>query len=319
MKSKNYCVTAKLKKKDFNEVVQRFPDFFEKLKQHSRLYQDDRKKQLTKAVRGTSYIEHFSDYIMEEMIYTLRQEQFEDGNVIFREGDTSKGIMYVMEGGIDLSHSEDGEQVVIDTLLTGSQLFSYTCLTDERIKLTGVALGKTTVLVLPYETLEAARSTNDDFDNALKQIEEYLMTNGNPYCDYTRHRVNRPTPIVRFRAAVKKIKDWQRMERGGKIHIMDCMNVLREQKEKEKSMHFRSGEGISLRGLSLEGDEAELAVRLTKKLKRLNTQLQEQEKFMQALRKQAFRQRNHSSFSPQNTGDTIEKLVPLVDPNAVQR
>ena len=48
--------------------------------------------------------------------------------------------------------------------------------------------------LLPYETLDAARNTNDDFDNALRQIEEYLTTNGSPYCDYTRHRVNRPKP-----------------------------------------------------------------------------------------------------------------------------
>ena len=41
VKSKNYCVTAKLCKNDFNEVVQRFPDLYEKLKAHSRRYRDD--------------------------------------------------------------------------------------------------------------------------------------------------------------------------------------------------------------------------------------------------------------------------------------
>ena len=102
-------------------------------------------------MRSTSYIENLSGEIVEEMIYTLRQEQFENGNVVFKEGDTSKGIMFVMEGGIELSHSEEGRSVVIDALLPGSYLFSSTCLTEEKIKLTGVALGKTTVLVLPYE------------------------------------------------------------------------------------------------------------------------------------------------------------------------
>ena len=59
--------------------------------------------------------------------------------------------MFLMEGGIELSHTEHGRSVLVDTLLPGSYLFSSTCLTEERIKLTGVALGKTTVLVLPYE------------------------------------------------------------------------------------------------------------------------------------------------------------------------
>ena len=74
MKSKNYCVTAKLKKKDFNEVVERFPDMFEKLKAHSRRYKDDQKTQLKEAIRRTSYIQTLSDEIVEEMLYTLRQE-----------------------------------------------------------------------------------------------------------------------------------------------------------------------------------------------------------------------------------------------------
>ena len=198
MKSKNYCVTAKLKKSDFNEVVDRFPDFYEKLKLHSRRYQDDLKKQLTTAIRRTSYIEPLSNEIVEEMLHTLRQEQFENGNILFREGDTCKGIMFVLEGGVELSHQEEGKSIVIDTLVPGSYLFSYACLTEERIKLTGAALGKTTVLVLPYETLDAARSANDDFNNELKDIEAYLATNGIPHCDYTRHRLCTLNPLMRF-------------------------------------------------------------------------------------------------------------------------
>ena len=60
-----------------------------------------------------------------------------------------------MEGGIELSHTEDGQSIVIDSLMQGSFLFSYTCLTEERISLSGVAVGKTTVIVLPYEALQA--------------------------------------------------------------------------------------------------------------------------------------------------------------------
>ena len=85
-----------------------------------------------------------------------------------------KGIIFVMEGGIELSHHEEGKQIVIDTLLSGSHLFSYTCLTDERITLTGVALEKTTLLVLPYETIEASRKVNSEFNFELEEIEEYL-------------------------------------------------------------------------------------------------------------------------------------------------
>ena len=74
VKSKNYCVTARLKKNDFSEIVERFPDFYEKLKQHARTYQDDLKKQLRAAIRCTNYTADLPDELVEEMIYTLRQE-----------------------------------------------------------------------------------------------------------------------------------------------------------------------------------------------------------------------------------------------------
>ena len=120
------------------------------------------------------------------MLYTLRQEQFEDGNVIFREGDNCKGIIFVMEGGVEISYTENGHSIVIDTLVQDSSLFSYSCLADESIPLTGVAVGKTSVLVLPYETLEASRNVNMDFNAKLLEIEDYIEKNGVPRCDYKR-------------------------------------------------------------------------------------------------------------------------------------
>ena len=75
-------MTARLNKDDFTEVIERFPDLCGKLKQHSRRYQDNLKKQLKEAMTRTSYIEKLSEDIIEEMVYTLKKEQFENGNVI---------------------------------------------------------------------------------------------------------------------------------------------------------------------------------------------------------------------------------------------
>ena len=49
--------------------------------------------------------------------------------------------------------------------------------------MTGVAVGKTSVLVLPYETLEASRNVNIYFDEELEEIEEYISQYGVPQCD----------------------------------------------------------------------------------------------------------------------------------------
>ena len=116
-----------------------------------------------------------------------------------------KGIIFVMEGGVEISYTENGNSIVIDTLVQGSSLFSYSCLAEESSTLTGIAVGKTTVLVLPYETLEASRSVNADFNAELEVIEEYISKNGVPPCDYTRYEKRTYPPILRFRKAVKKI------------------------------------------------------------------------------------------------------------------
>ena len=184
---------------------------------------------MKEAIRRTSYIEKLSDEIVEEMLYTLRQEQFENRNVIFREGDMCKGIIFVMEGGIELSYTENGNSIVIDTLMQGSYLFSYSCLTEERITMTGVALGKTTVLVLPYETLDVSRNVNADFHQELEVIEDYIQINGVPLCDYTRPRPKSITPRRRFRSAVKKIIALQRLEQGKKMTFTALINMLRSE------------------------------------------------------------------------------------------
>ena len=126
----------------------------------------------------------------------------------------------MLEGGIELSYLEEGRVIAVDTLLPGSHLFSYSCLTDERIALTGVALRKTTILVLPYKTLEATRNVNTDFHEELLAIEEYLMDRGVPRCDFQNFRNVMLSPLTRFQKTVKKIIALQRIT-GKRLHFID--------------------------------------------------------------------------------------------------
>ena len=139
MKSKNYCVTARLDQKGFDEIAARFPDFKTKLKRHSRSYQDPLKHQLKNAIIRTDYFSSLPDDAIEDLVLMLKQEQFESDTAIFREGDPCRGIMYLMEGSIDLCHVEGGQEIVVDTLCPGSYLFSYTFLSGFQVQLTGIA------------------------------------------------------------------------------------------------------------------------------------------------------------------------------------
>ena len=61
-----------LRRRDFNELNERFPDLQGRLREHSRIYQDDLKQQQKKAVKKISYLEKISDDVVEDMLYSMK-------------------------------------------------------------------------------------------------------------------------------------------------------------------------------------------------------------------------------------------------------
>ena len=160
VKSKNYCITARLDQKSFEDIVGRFPDFKTKLKKHSRLYADPLKTQMREAITKTEYFNNLAEETLDDLVYMLKQEQFDAENAIFREGDPCRGIMYLMEGSIELCHVEGCREVVLDALLPGSYLFPKTLVSGFPVQLTGIAKGKVTLLVLETQSLNYARQVS---------------------------------------------------------------------------------------------------------------------------------------------------------------
>ena len=74
MKSKNYCLTARLDKESFTDLIGRFPDFYEKLRQHSKQYQDKLKRQLLDAVSNLEFFEGLPEDTIEDMLHEIKQE-----------------------------------------------------------------------------------------------------------------------------------------------------------------------------------------------------------------------------------------------------
>ena len=68
------------------------------------------------------------------MLHEIKHEQFENGNIVFKEGDHCRGIMYIIDGEIELSYSKDNQSILVDTLQKGSYLFPYTSLTNEPVR-----------------------------------------------------------------------------------------------------------------------------------------------------------------------------------------
>ena len=83
---------------------------------------------------NVEFFEDLSEDIIEDMTHELKQEQFENNNVVFKEGDHCRGIMYIIDGEIELSYSKDNQSILVDRLGRGSYLFPYTSLTNEPVR-----------------------------------------------------------------------------------------------------------------------------------------------------------------------------------------
>ena len=126
--------------------------------------------------------------------------------------------------------------------------------------MTGIAVGKTTVLVLPYDTLDASRCVNNNFNAELEAIEEFISNNGVPLCDYTRHPSQKLTPITRFQKAVKKIIALQRLEKWTNMSFTSQIKRRIEKLRIPSEKHITT-KSISDNRFSIEENALEQATR----------------------------------------------------------
>ena len=92
------------------------------------------KRQLKEAVGNIEFFKDLPEESIEDMLQEIKQEQFENDNIVFKEGDQCRGIMYIIDGEIELSYSKDNQSIMVDTLGRGSYLFPYTSLTNEPVR-----------------------------------------------------------------------------------------------------------------------------------------------------------------------------------------
>ena len=94
----------------------------------------------------------------------------------------------------------------------------------------GVALGKTTMIVLPYETLDASRGVSNELNKELEIIENFISINGVPLCDYHKSTRVRQTPKQRLQRGVKKIIALQNLEREKLINFTGNIHQHRQER-----------------------------------------------------------------------------------------
>jgi hypothetical protein len=72
-----------------------FPDIVYKFKYKRNEYKDKWKKFLKSLINGTDYFKELSFNAKEELLYSLKSDSFEDGQIIFDSGDIIKKLYYI--------------------------------------------------------------------------------------------------------------------------------------------------------------------------------------------------------------------------------
>lgn len=97
----------------------------------------------------------------EKQIADLPSETYEAGEVIFREGDESKSVAYLVhQGAVEVRRRVDGEERVLNTLAKGDLLGEVALFRDGPHSVTAVAVDQVTLLPIPADRLESMVLTN---------------------------------------------------------------------------------------------------------------------------------------------------------------
>jgi len=95
------------------------------------------------------------------VIEDLPSRTFGQGEVIFRQGDSSSGEAYLVhEGSVEVRRLVEGEDRVLRTLAKGDLLGEVALFRDAPHSATAVALEDTTLIALPADRLEHMVTTN---------------------------------------------------------------------------------------------------------------------------------------------------------------
>ena len=97
----------------------------------------------------------------EKQIADLPSKTYGAGEVIFREGDESKSVAYLVhQGEVEVRRRVDGEERVLNSLAKGDLLGEVALFRDGPHSVTAVAMDQVTLLPIPADRLESMVLTN---------------------------------------------------------------------------------------------------------------------------------------------------------------
>ena len=105
------------------------------------------------------------------MFQIASYETYQDGQIIFKEGDNGDWIYVVDEGEVEISKNVSGQRIVVETLKEGDVFGEMAYIDKDPRSATATAKGKTVVGIIDREFFDQEfNKISADFQKILKTV-----------------------------------------------------------------------------------------------------------------------------------------------------
>jgi len=98
-----YSIVAQLLKRDFERLVNLFPQLLLKLREHAYAYTDPWKDFIQETLLTIPFITNFPDYSINELPYLMEFRKLEKGTYLFKPGEKCQEVFIVAEGLVEMA------------------------------------------------------------------------------------------------------------------------------------------------------------------------------------------------------------------------
>jgi CRP-like cAMP-binding protein len=154
--------------------------------EQTKYYQDPWKRFLKKIIHKVNYLQNISFESLEALVYKIKEESFDEDNIIVRPGDLTNKLYLISEGEVDIIFKHQDKEFVIETLGPGSNFGAMKIIQDsEQFDYYAKSKSGTTCQVLSKESLDEVSRGFYEIERIIQNQELVIMRHGFPTCDFT--------------------------------------------------------------------------------------------------------------------------------------
>ena len=120
------------------------------------------------------------------MTYKMSNQFFEEGQIIFKNGDNIDKVYILADGNIDAYVSVNDEDLVLDNIsVPGCVIGQHTFLmADAKVTYSARTTQETNMLVLSREAVEKLRDKLHDLNDQIEIAQKHIQSSSYPLLDY---------------------------------------------------------------------------------------------------------------------------------------